>query len=305
MNYQPSDVTVGVRAFNRPKFLEVCLNSIREQSISGFNVIVVDDSQDPNAANENQRVCADYKVSYIKPNKHLRLGGRTLNYVLNYTNTDLISFIDDDDFWHKRKLELQLQKLNTDPKIGLVTCSQENFTTDKDQLLKKEKIIRKNIPAFQNLLHMSGKYLGPPSAVMVKSSIIRELGGFNEAIPRGPCQLLFRKISKNYKIVACQETLLFYRVHEKSITGAFGGFKDKDDVQSRLMKLQELNADFDRNLKQRYLEEKAILKLILRGVGDDDMLILLRQLGSNLKIFRPILIRAAKILWKAYNKKNG
>ena len=114
--------------------------------------------------------------------------------------------------------------------------------------------------------------------------------------------LKFRKIRKNYEIVSCPEILLYYRVHNESITGAFGKSKDKTDVQSRLIKLQELRDDFDRNLRQRFLEEKAILKLTLRGVKIDEMQTLLNEYGTNLKIFRPPVIRLAKFLYKVIVK---
>lgn len=305
MRYEPSDITVGVRAYNRPKFLRDCLKSIRSQSISGFNVLVVDDSDDADFAYENNRICVEFNCHYIKPEKHLKLGGRTLNYVLKNTNTKIISFIDDDDFWHTKKLELQLNMLNSDPKIGLVTCSQKNFTHNDGNIVVKEDVIRTVIPEYQNLLNMSGRFLGPPSAVMIKANIISELGGFNEDIPRGPCQLLFRKIRKNYEVASCPEILLYYRVHDESITGAFGKCKDKTDVQSRLIKLQELRDDFDRNPRQRFLEEKAILKLTLRGVKTDEMQTLLHEYGTNLKIIRPPAIRLAKFLWQSYCKING
>ncbi len=305
MIFVPSDITVGVRAYNRPQFLLGCLNSVKKQSISGFDVLVVDDSDDVNAANENKRICADFKFRYLKPVKHLKLGGRTLNFVVKNTKTNLISFIDDDDLWHHQKLELQLAKLNTDPKIGLVTCSQKNFIQDGDEIISKNDILRNYIPEYKELLHMSGRSLGPPSAVMMKTKVIFELGRFNETTPRGPCQLLFRQVMKNNKIAACSEILLLYRVHENSITGAFGGAKDKLDVHSRLIKLQELRQDFDANKKQRFLEEKAILKLTLRGVSKDDMLALLKQYGSELKIFRPLLIRIAKVLFEIFGKKIG
>lgn len=296
--YSPADITVGLRTFNRHQHLCEALESVLNQSIAGFSVIILDDSSDAFVAEQNRIICGESGVRYVRPNERLIYGGATLNRVVEEAETELVAFLDDDDRWHARKLELQLECLNKAPFSAFVTCSQRNFIGNFESSSEKETIFRSSMPPIGNLLHRSGRSFGPPSAVILKKSVVAAIGGFDSEMERGACQLMFRKAYLRFGACVCSEICLDYLVHNQSITGNFGGIPGLKNVRARLHKLRVLEAEFDAYPVERMREEAFIVKMILGVLSLGELIELKNTYSQSMKIFPYWFVRLVKRLWR-------
>jgi hypothetical protein len=107
-------ISVVIPTFNRARFLPSTVGSVLNQTSPVYEVILVDDgSHDGTAALvaklQSTRVAWKQRVKYVRqPN-----AGKSaaLNAGLRLAEGNWIAFNDSDDWWHARKIELQLEAL--------------------------------------------------------------------------------------------------------------------------------------------------------------------------------------------------
>lgn len=114
-------VTVVVPSFNEaPDIVRVSLESLRAQTFTDFECIVIDESTDSDLANACRVACAqDKRFFYIRPAQRLGLS-QSLNLAINKARGQLIARFDSDDICMPFRLELQVSFLRAHPEISAV-----------------------------------------------------------------------------------------------------------------------------------------------------------------------------------------
>lgn len=102
------EISVIVPVYNVEEYLPRCIDSILAQSFSDFELILVDDGSTDNSG----RICDEYKIAdnrVIVIHKENEGPGPARNtgieYALNKSDSEWISFVDSDDCVHKQYLE--------------------------------------------------------------------------------------------------------------------------------------------------------------------------------------------------------
>ena len=116
-------VAVVMPAWNAAQFIEEALHSILDQTVPPATIVVVDDgSTDDTAA----RAAAVHPCVSVVRGEHVGVGtARTAGVAL--TTTEFVAFLDADDVWLPRKLELQLAMMDADPSVEAVFCLIDEF----------------------------------------------------------------------------------------------------------------------------------------------------------------------------------
>ena len=111
-------VSVIVPAFNAQDTLSETLDSVRAQTLTDIEVIVVDDgSTDNTAAVAARHAEEDARVKRLS---NVNSGvARARNLAIASADGAYVAPLDADDIWHPRKLELQLRRLQASPDAGL------------------------------------------------------------------------------------------------------------------------------------------------------------------------------------------
>jgi teichuronic acid biosynthesis glycosyltransferase TuaG len=102
-------VSVIIPCFNSELTIERTLNSVLEQTFANIEIIIVDDCSSDNTFNIIQGFSKQYnncKVSTTKVNSGSPSTPRNIG--LKESSGDFICFLDSDDIWYKRKVEVQL-----------------------------------------------------------------------------------------------------------------------------------------------------------------------------------------------------
>lgn len=114
-------VSVVVPSFNEdPEILRGSLESIRNQTFTNFECIVIDDSTRPDLAAACREVCGeDDRFIYIHPSQRLGLSG-SLNLGISQACGEFVARFDSDDVCVPERLALQVQFLRANPQISVV-----------------------------------------------------------------------------------------------------------------------------------------------------------------------------------------
>lgn len=174
---QLASVAVVIPVYNSAGTLYRALQSVFAQTLLPSQVIVVDDGSqdDPRSA---LLEFAD-RISF-----HVQLNSGAAaarNNAVARADADLIAFLDADDYWHPRKLELQVQAFSQDPDL-LVCCTGYRCVSPMQAqapwpLIDAVDLVR--CATFAELF--SHPYLATPT-VMVKKAAFEASGGFREQL---------------------------------------------------------------------------------------------------------------------------
>jgi glycosyltransferase involved in cell wall biosynthesis len=111
-----SKVSVVIPTYNSAAYLPAAVDSALNQTVPPSEVVVVDDG----STDETAEVLKPYRarVRYILQENKGPAAAR--NRGIEAANGDLVAFLDADDLWFPRKLEVQLEELTRNPALGLV-----------------------------------------------------------------------------------------------------------------------------------------------------------------------------------------
>lgn len=109
-------VSVVIPAYNSEEFIGEALASVRGQTMSVSEIIVVDDGSSDRTAE-----LAEQSGAFVIRQKH---GGISVarNAGIRAAKHEWIAFLDADDTWEPRKIEYQLAAIHRYPDVGLVSC---------------------------------------------------------------------------------------------------------------------------------------------------------------------------------------
>lgn len=207
----PEQITVSViiPAYNAAATIGRALDSVRAQTGVGAEVLVIDD-----ASADNTLEVVD---QLIRPGENIRLirmpknGGASAarNAGIREARGRYLAFLDADDIWLPGKLLKQVAAIEADPDITLVTCNSQ-MTSVAGVPLKEGHVNRPPVAgrdAWKTLLVYN--FLPTPT-ILTHTSLVRELGGFDEELAVGEDLDLWIKLAVRGKIAVLPDILINY-----------------------------------------------------------------------------------------------
>lgn len=248
-------VSVIVPVYNVEKYLDECLSSLVNQTLSELEIIVVNDGTKDNSQSIIDHYVKQYPnkvVSLIKENGGL---GDARNYGIPYAKGEYIGFVDSDDVVHLEMVEKMFNKAKLEDS-DLVLCDLEYFYETSS-----EKMVKEGLVQIENIDVNKTVFLSPLFAwnklyrrsLFIESGIKYPVGLWYEDIP---VTVPFFTLAK--KISYVHETLIYYRQRSTSIMGSVDNPKVKDIFD--IMHLC-LNYFKDHNLLETYHDELEFLFL--------------------------------------------
>jgi glycosyltransferase involved in cell wall biosynthesis len=176
MNPSVPFVTVVVPSFNEDTHIvRASLESLRSQTFSDFECIVVDESTRPELADACRMVCAeDPRFIYIHPTERLGLS-RSLNVAISKARGELIARFDSDDICVPQRLELQVSFLKAHPEISVIGGAMDIINNEGKFIAHRSypqtsKTIAKALQFTNAIAHPT---------VMFRKEVIEFYGGYN------------------------------------------------------------------------------------------------------------------------------
>ncbi len=206
-------ISVIVPAHNAARYLYGALHSILNQSIADIEVIVANDASSDSTRSIAEAICDD-RVRVLD----LPRGGlaSTRNRGAAVAKGRFLAFADADDLNASRRLEKQLEILDSDLSIGAVGCDQVIFSDDGS-------VIQRGIfPVSPGACEVAAYSYNPmSSAIVIRRELFEAVGGYCEGMELAEdYELNTRLIRARARLSNVPLPLYFYRYHAASLTNA-------------------------------------------------------------------------------------
>jgi glycosyltransferase involved in cell wall biosynthesis len=218
-------VSVVLPTFQRPDLLPRAIASVQAQSLSDWELIVVDDN-DPGSearratASWMQAYATDARVRYLAHDAN-RGGGAARNTGIEAARADLVAFLDDDDAWHPDKLERQVRFLaRSSERVALVygRMEVEDGASGASSLWPTDGVSH----GLRQLLRRNT--IGSTSCVVCRRAALLEVGMFDATLPSKQDIDLYVRLAERFEIGFVDGVLLTRHVHGgRSIGKDLGG----------------------------------------------------------------------------------
>lgn len=130
--YQDNMVSVVIPTHNRKNFIGETVDSVLAQTYTDLEVVVVDDgSTDGTGDYMRARYASEPRVRYIWQENAERSAAR--NRGIDEARGEFLAFLDSDDLWLPKKLELQMALMEARPELVMVLCWTSNAGLKEDQ----------------------------------------------------------------------------------------------------------------------------------------------------------------------------
>ena len=134
-------VSVIIPYFRKKKFFKKTINSVVNQTLKSFEIIIVYDDKDKNDLEFIKNISKlDRRIKIIVNKKNLG-AGISRNVGIRKAKGKYIAFVDADDLWKKNKLEYQISHMLKN-KVDF-SHTDYNIIDEKDYRIGKMKVKKK------------------------------------------------------------------------------------------------------------------------------------------------------------------
>jgi glycosyltransferase involved in cell wall biosynthesis len=205
-------VSVLVATYNCGNYLRETLQSVLAQTVSDYEVVIVDDGSDDGTEEVVQSFIADGRFRYYRTEHRGQPAAKNLAVVVS--RAPLLAFLDADDVWVADKLERQLQLLDEQPDVGVV-YSRRTLIDEASR----------PVPYQQPVLHRG--HILPQifqdnficfSSVVVRRRVFDQVGAFDERLPLAVDYELWLRVASHFPFDYVDTPLLHYRTGHASLS---------------------------------------------------------------------------------------
>jgi glycosyltransferase involved in cell wall biosynthesis len=224
-------VTVIIPAYNSARFIEDAIESALRQSIPPTQVIVVDDG----STDDTELILRSYvgRITVIcQPNQG---AAAARNAGLCIATGQYVAFLDADDVWHPRKLELQLDALRRRPELEILGTDTFDYPCAVPTEITAAPRFEE-IPLDRLLVR---NYFASSSVVVRRETILR-FNGFDTTMPIAEDFDLWQRIAQVGVVANLRSPLTGYRPVPGSLSRQPAGVEQ--GIRRIVRKLDERNA---------------------------------------------------------------
>ena len=215
-------VTVIIPAFNASQTLTECLESVRRQTWTNWEVIVVDDgSTDDTVQLVKGFAEKDLRVTLLEQSHQGVSAARNLG--LARARHPWVLFLDSDDWVASEHLERMMEALIVDPSLDAVHCGW-SIATPQGEVIEEGQC-----KATGDLFHLLARH---PAfivhACIIRSDLVRSVGGFDSTFSRIQDWVMWQRVSRTgCRFGRIGESLAGYRMQPGSVSSEAGEVMDQ------------------------------------------------------------------------------
>lgn len=202
MNTESPLVTVIIPSYNSEKFIRSTIESVLKQDYKNIEPIVIDGG----SKDRTVKICREYEEIEFRNQPGTGISD-ALNYGIDISRGDIISFISSDDLWEKSKLTRQIELLINNPEIQLTVCKVKYF-------LESGCIVPSN---FKKEFFEKDTVQYILETLVVRKDLFRKVGIFDPSFSAGMDVDWFARIfDMHVPLKIVNQTLVYKRVHDSN-----------------------------------------------------------------------------------------
>lgn len=220
--------SVLIANYNNARLIQQALDSIKAQTVQNYEVIVVDDG----STDGSHSVIELAKLSFGGKLRHSFQDNRGVasarNAALKMCSGEYITFLDPDDYWHDRRLQIHEYVLDRNPNIGFCCSDFELLYEDGRSERHFDKWLvfpdfpfEREIPredALRWLLRVN--FVGTNGAT-IRRSCVENVGLFKENYRQSEDYDYWLRCAANSEFYVIPQVLHTYRIHRGGLTNNY------------------------------------------------------------------------------------
>lgn len=212
----PATISVVIPVFNGRRFLADAIATARQQTLPPAEIIVVDDG----STDESADVARQFSDVRCFSQKNLGPAAAR-NRGAAESHGEHLAFLDQDDLWDPRKLEIQSDLLGRHPDcFGCITdVHTEVVEGSPPPPWLDRKLLEQDWPGWL------------PSALTVRREPFLRTGGFDTSLREGDTEWFAAVRAAGLEVRRIPLTLTIWRVHESNFS------RDRQLIRQRLLRL--------------------------------------------------------------------
>ncbi|MDP1643937.1 MAG: glycosyltransferase family 2 protein [Thiobacillus sp.] len=220
-------VSVCVPTYNGAQYLRVCLDSILSQTLTDFEVLIVDDcSTDETLVIATEYAQRDKRIRFVKNERNLGLVGNW-NRCVELAEGEWIKFVFQDDLIAPHCVESLMQAVQ--PGDAFVFCRRDFLFADntpeptRRYYRSKMELVANHFPRAGRytaeqfctvaLTRVGDNFVGEPTAVMLHRELFERFGNFNPHLIVSCDVEYWTRVGIHVGCVHVPECLATFRVH--------------------------------------------------------------------------------------------
>jgi len=265
-------VSIIVNFHNSEKYLDNCIRSILAQDYQNFEIILWDNSSTDNS----KKIVENFNDERIKYffNKEKSSLYKARNQAIKASNSDLIAFLDSDDWWEKDYLSSR-ENIFNNTNYDYFYCN-VNLYYEKNQ--KKKRYKNFILPNGKIYNFLAKDYFIIISGLIIRRKIIEQFGTFDENFNIIGDFDYVMKISKKLNAHSVSKPLVFYRYHENNFS-----------KKNTKMFFDEFNNWFNKQLKIKDIDFLNNINFFKKKLLQLEINYLLIDCNKNFYLFKKIL----------------
>lgn len=243
-------VSVVIPAYNSETTIKQSIESVFNQTIKDFEIIVIDDGSTDETSLILKSIADDRLKVFRQSNSGV---SSARNKGINKAKGRFIAFLDSDDYWLPNKLEIQLNYFQKDQNLDLISTSAIFCTKYK---LKYKNSERKKGRTFKRLL--KGNHI-LTSSCMVKRDLLENYSGFDSSITLGEDWEFWLRLAKENRFLTISDPLVLYKVHPNQKYSTHIHIRDRKKILESLMSLDYKGTLFKIYVKRLWLSNTYLI----------------------------------------------
>ncbi|MEC5394902.1 glycosyltransferase family 2 protein [Bergeyella sp. RCAD1439] len=209
-------VSVIIPCYNSANYIQETLTSVREQSYSNVEIIVVDDGSLDNLPDIMEKeMQKDSRVSFFRQSNKGQSMARQLG--VEKSKGKYLLFLDSDDKIHHSYIQKAVEILDKNPEVGIVTCKAHFFDKMDGEWELPEYVLADFL--IQNSIFITS---------LIRKEDFQEIGGFDSSLTFYEDWDIFLSLIERGKTVCrIPEVLFYYRKRENETSVTDNALKDR------------------------------------------------------------------------------
>ncbi|MES1228200.1 MAG: glycosyltransferase, partial [Armatimonadota bacterium] len=231
-------VSILLTCYNHLEYLQEALDGVTSQTFTDWEIIAIDDGSKDGT--REWLSASSVPMTRIFNEKNLGSYG-SLNKALAAATGDYIAVLNDDDVWLPRKLELQVEAMESSTRVGLVHTFGKFIDGQSSPVLDPKPLgftfpRTGNGDVLASLVHYN-KVIN--SSALVRREAFEKVGDWDAAFYGCGDWHLWLRIAREYEVRYIDEELTLYRVHETNAC------RDEDKMNDDSRRIREWIATWD------------------------------------------------------------